>query len=74
MLNFTDTAKTRIASFLELQRSQGVTALRVAGNRTEYKLWLVKESDKQSNVLSKKRFITSAKVDISLLKNVLWEP
>jgi Fe/S biogenesis protein NfuA len=48
MLNFTDTAKSRIASFLELQRSQGVTALRVAGNRAEYKLWLVKESDKQS--------------------------
>jgi Fe/S biogenesis protein NfuA len=48
MLNFTDTAKSRIASFLDLQRSQGVNALRVAGNRAEYKLWLVKESDKQS--------------------------
>jgi Fe/S biogenesis protein NfuA len=48
MLTFTETAKTRIASFLELQRSQGVSALRVAGNRAEYKLWLVKETDKQA--------------------------
>ncbi|MGL4611585.1 MAG: NifU family protein [Trueperaceae bacterium] len=48
MLNFTDTAKSRITSFLDVQRSQGVTALRVAGNRAEYKLWLVKESDKQA--------------------------
>ena len=48
MLNFTDAAKTRIASFLDMQRSQGVTALRVAGNRAEYKLWLVKEGDKQN--------------------------
>ena len=48
MLNFTDTAKARIHSFLEVQRSQGVGALRVAGNRAEYKLWLVKESDKQA--------------------------
>jgi Fe/S biogenesis protein NfuA len=48
MLNFTDTAKARIESFLDMQRSQGVTALRVAGNRAEYKLWLVKESDKQA--------------------------
>jgi Fe/S biogenesis protein NfuA len=48
MLNFTDTAKTRITSFLEIQRSQGVSALRVAGNRADYKLWLVKESDKQT--------------------------
>jgi Fe/S biogenesis protein NfuA len=48
MLNFTDNAKSRIASFLEVQRSQGVAALRVAGNRAEYKLWLVKENDKQA--------------------------
>ncbi len=48
MLNFTDNAKSRITSFLDMQRSQGVTALRVAGNRAEYKLWLVKESDKQA--------------------------
>jgi Fe/S biogenesis protein NfuA len=48
MLNFTDTAKARIESFLAVQRSQGVTALRVAGNRADYKLWLVKENDKQS--------------------------
>ncbi len=49
MLNFTDNAKSRITSFLELQRAQGVAALRVAGNRAEYKLWLVKESDKQNS-------------------------
>jgi Fe/S biogenesis protein NfuA len=48
MLNFTDNAKSRISSFLDVQRAQGVTALRVAGNRAEYKLWLVKESDKQA--------------------------
>jgi Fe/S biogenesis protein NfuA len=48
MLNFTETAKSRITSFLEMQRSQGVSALRVAGNRAEYKLWLVKENDKQA--------------------------
>ena len=47
MLTFTDTAKTRIKSFLEMQKAQGVNALRIAGNRAEYKLWLVKESDKQ---------------------------
>jgi Fe/S biogenesis protein NfuA len=49
MLTFTDSAKTRIKSFLKLQQSQGVSALRIAGNRAEYKLWLVKESDQQSS-------------------------
>lgn len=49
MLTFTDTAKTRIKSFLEMQKSQGVSALRIAGNRTEYKLWLVKETDQQTS-------------------------
>jgi Fe/S biogenesis protein NfuA len=48
MLTFTDTAKQRIQSFLDLQKSQGVSALRIAGNRAEYKLWLVKDADKQS--------------------------
>ena len=48
MLTFTDTAKTRIKSFLEMQKTQGVNALRIAGNRAEYKLWLVKETDKQT--------------------------
>lgn len=47
MLTFTDTAKDRILHFLELQKSQGVSALRVAGNRAEHKLWLVKPSDVQ---------------------------
>jgi Fe/S biogenesis protein NfuA len=49
MLTFTDNAKTRITSFLEMQKSQGVNALRIAGNRAEYKLWLVKDADKQSS-------------------------
>ncbi len=48
MLNFTDTAKERILKFLELQQQQGVSALRIAGNRAEHKLWLVKEDDKQA--------------------------
>ncbi len=48
MLTITDTAKTRIKSFLQAQKAQGVNALRIAGNRAEYKLWLVKESDKQA--------------------------
>lgn len=48
MLTFTETAKQRIANFLQLQAAQGVAALRIAGNRAEYKLWLVKETDKQA--------------------------
>ena len=47
MLTFTDTARERINHYLELQRSQGVSALRVAGNGAEPKLWLVKTSDRQ---------------------------
>lgn len=48
MLTFTDKAKERVLHFLDLQQSQGVTALRVAGNAAEHKLWLVKEADKQA--------------------------
>jgi Fe/S biogenesis protein NfuA len=48
MLTFTDTAKQRIANFLQLQAAQGVSGLRIAGNRAEYKLWLVKATDKQA--------------------------
>lgn len=46
MLKFTDTAKERISHFLNAQRAQGVSALRIAGNSSEHKLWLVKELDK----------------------------
>ena len=46
MLEFTDTAKSRIIDYLDKQRAQGVSALRVAGTRAEHKLWLVKESDR----------------------------
>ena len=49
MLTFTDTARGRVLSFLESNRSQDVAALRVAGNRSEHKLWLVKEQDKQES-------------------------
>ena len=46
MLEFTETAKDRIRSYLEKQRAQGVRALRVSGTRADHKLWLVKESDR----------------------------
>lgn len=49
MLSFTDSAKDRIRHFLELQQSQGVSALRLAGNRAEHKLWLVKSDDRQQS-------------------------
>ncbi len=47
MLNFTDTARERIAHFLEAQREAEVSALRIAGNRGEQRLWLVKATDRQ---------------------------
>ena len=46
MLEFTDTAKDRIRSYLDKQRAQGVSALRVSGTRADHKLWLVKPSDR----------------------------
>lgn len=49
MVDFTDIAKTRILHFLEVQKSQGVSALRIAGTRSEQKLWLVKASDKRDD-------------------------
>ena len=49
MLSFTDTAKERVLHFLEVQKEQGVAALRVAGNRAEQKLWLVKPEDQRSD-------------------------
>lgn len=46
MLQFTETAKSRILEYLDKQRAQGVEALRVAGTRAEHRLWLVKQSDR----------------------------
>lgn len=48
-LNFTDTAKERILQFLDAQQAQGVTALRLAGTRSEQKLWLVRPDDRQES-------------------------
>lgn len=48
MLIFTETAQSRIKAFLDMQKAQGVNALRIAGNRAEYKLWLVKDADRQA--------------------------
>lgn len=47
MLTFTETAKERVGRFLALQEAQGVRALRVAGGRSEQKLWLVKPEDRR---------------------------
>lgn len=47
MLEFTETAKERVLHYLDAQKSQGVSALRVAGTRADPKLWLVKEEDRQ---------------------------
>jgi Fe/S biogenesis protein NfuA len=47
MLTFTDTARERINHFLKVQEAQGVSALRIAGTKSEQRLWLVKESDRQ---------------------------
>ncbi|NLG09758.1 MAG: iron-sulfur cluster assembly accessory protein [Deinococcales bacterium] len=47
MISFTDVAKDRVLRFIEAQRSQGVTALRIAGTRAEQRLWLVKPEDKR---------------------------
>jgi Fe/S biogenesis protein NfuA len=48
MLEFTDNARSRIIEYLEKQRAQGVSALRVAGTRAEHKLWLVKPTDRDA--------------------------
>jgi Fe/S biogenesis protein NfuA len=47
MLTFTDTARKRVAHFLEMQKDQEVSALRIAGDRTSQRLWLVKPSDRE---------------------------
>ena len=48
MLNFTPIAKQRVLKFMQAQSAQGVGALRIAGSRSEQRLWLVKQSDKQA--------------------------
>jgi len=47
MLTFTDTARKRVAHFLEMQHDQEVSALRIAGDGASQRLWLVKESDRE---------------------------
>jgi Fe/S biogenesis protein NfuA len=47
MLTFTDTARKRVAHFLEMQKDQEVSALRIAGDRTSQRLWLVKPGDRE---------------------------
>ncbi len=47
MLTFTDSARKRVAHFLEMQQDQQVSALRIAGDRTSQRLWLVKPSDRE---------------------------
>jgi Fe/S biogenesis protein NfuA len=49
MIDFTETARERVLRFLETQRGQGVTALRVAGTKSEQKLWLVKPDDRRDD-------------------------
>ncbi|MEJ2218835.1 MAG: NifU family protein [Gemmatimonadota bacterium] len=48
MLTFTDTARRRVAHFLELQKDQQVSALRIAGDRSRQRLWLVKPEDREA--------------------------
>jgi Fe/S biogenesis protein NfuA len=47
MLTITEAAANRVRDFLAQQSGQGVSALRIAGTRSEHRLWLVKESDQQ---------------------------
>lgn len=49
MLTFTDIAKQRVLKFIQAQAGQGVGALRIAGTKSEQRLWLVKRSDRQAN-------------------------
>lgn len=49
MIDFTDIAKERVLRFLEAQQGQGVSALRVAGTKSEQKLWLVKDDDRRDD-------------------------
>ncbi len=49
MITFTETAHERVLHFLDLQRGQGVSALRLAGTKAEQKLWLVKADDRRDD-------------------------
>lgn len=49
MIDFTDIARERVLRFLEAQQGQGVSALRIAGTKSEQKLWLVKAEDRRDD-------------------------
>ena len=49
MITFTETAHERVLHFLDLQRGQDVSALRLAGTKSEQKLWLVKADDRRDD-------------------------
>lgn len=49
MITFTDIARTRVVGFIESQSSQGQMALRIAGDRAEQRLWLVKLEDRRDD-------------------------
>ena len=49
MIDFTETAHARVLHFLDQQRGQDVSALRVAGTKQEQKLWLVKADDQRDD-------------------------
>ena len=49
MIDFTEVAHARVLRFLDAQRGQGVSALRVAGTKAEQKLWLVKDDDRRDD-------------------------
>lgn len=49
MIDFTDIARERVLRFLEAQQGQGVSALRIAGTKSEQKLWLVKSEDSRED-------------------------
>ena len=49
MIDFTEIARARVRRFLEAQQGQGVSALRIAGTKTEQKLWLVKADDRRDD-------------------------
>ncbi len=49
MLTFTETARKRVAHFLEQQQDSAVSALRIAGDRSAQRLWLVKPDDREES-------------------------
>ena len=49
MISFTELASERVNRFLEQQSGQGVSALRIAGTKSDQKLWLVKPDDRRDD-------------------------